>query len=88
MLGDIESPDEVRYQYILALVRKGESSPVLYVTAEMRDRQTCLRLIMAGLDEEMGASRELERPEGFAQAALAVAARALGLGDEPARRLT
>ncbi len=38
VLGEIESGDERRYQYILALVRQDETQPGFYVTAEKNPR--------------------------------------------------
>jgi hypothetical protein len=62
VLGEIESPDPVRYRYILALVKEGEAQPSFYVTCEKnpRAKQSAgsyrLRVISAVLDEEIESS--------------------------------
>lgn len=92
LLGEIESPDPVRYQFILALVRAGESKPSLFVTAEKNPRAQAaegshrLRVVNEQLNEDFGSSDAFRDAEGFAAAALAAAGRVLGLaGIEPVR---
>lgn len=94
VLGDIESGDERRYQYILALVRDGETQPGFYVAAEKNPRRVTqeqgafrLRVITEGLSEELGSSDRWGEIEAFAQEGLALAAEALGLGGEQPTRL-
>lgn len=94
VLGDIESGDGRRYQYILALVRDGESQPVFYITAEKNPRKLAqeqgafrLRVITEGMDEELGSSDRWDELEAFAQEGLTLAAEALGLGGEAPERL-
>jgi hypothetical protein len=94
LLGEIESPDPVRYQFILALVRAGEPKPSLYVTCEKNPRsiahQGSHRLRLAGeqMDEDLGSADAHRDVEAFASAALAAAGRALGLaGIEPVRSM-
>lgn len=88
VLGEIESLDEVKYQYILALVREGENRPSFYVTAEKNPRRRAregshqMRVITAGLDEEIGCSNAWDDLDAFCAEAFAVAAKVLGLGDE------
>lgn len=88
VLGDIESADDIKYQYILALVREGESRPSFYVTAEKNPRRRAhegshrLRVITNGLDEEIGCSNVWTDIEAFCAEAFTVAAKVLGLGDE------
>lgn len=85
LLGDIESPDPVRYQFILAVIRQGESRPGLFVTAEKNPRSQSaagshrLRVISDQIDETRGSSDGYARPDEFAAAALAEAATRLGL---------
>ena len=38
LLGEIESPDPVRYRFILALVREGETQPSVFITCEKNSR--------------------------------------------------
>ncbi len=94
VLGEIESGDERRYQYILALVREGEAQPEFYVTAEKNPRKVAqeqgafkLRVITEGMNEEVGSSDNWGDAEAFAQEALTLAAGALGLGGEVPQRL-
>lgn len=88
VLGDIESADDIKYRYILALVREGENRPSFYVTAEKNPRRRAhegshrLRVITSGLDEEIGCSDAWADIEAFCMEAFTVAARVLGLGDE------
>lgn len=88
VLGDIESADDVKYRYILALVREGENRPSFYVTAEKTPRKRMhegshrLRVITAGLDEEIGCSDAWADVEAFCAEAFTLAARVLGLGNE------
>lgn len=88
VLGDIDSADNVKYQYILALVREGEVRPSFYVTAEKNPRRRAaegshrLRVITTGLDEEIGCSDAWTDLDAFCAEAFTVAARVLSLGDE------
>lgn len=88
LLDEIESPDNVKYRYILALVRDGETRPSLYVTCEKNPRSRAregayrLRLVTDVFNEEIGSNDAWADPETFAADGLALAARTLGLGDE------
>lgn len=88
LLDEIESPDSVKYRYILALVRDGEAQPTLYVTCEKNPRSRAhegacrMRLVSDVFNEEMGSSDAWADPDAFAAEALGLAARTLGLGDE------
>jgi hypothetical protein len=94
VLGEIESNDPVRYQFILALVRAGETQPGFFVTAEKNPRARAhegshrLRVISEHLSEEMGSSDRFGDVDGFATAALALATKVLGLGEAVPERLT
>ena len=92
LLGEVESPDAARYQFILALVRPGETKPNVFVTAEKNPRSRAaegshrMRFISDQVEEECGASDAYAQPDAFAEAALAEAARRLGLtGIAPVR---
>lgn len=92
LLAEIDSPDPVRYQFILALLRQGENRPSVFVTAEKLPRAQAaggshrMRFVSAEAEEECGASDDYARPDEFAAAALAEAGRRLGLGGiEPVR---
>jgi hypothetical protein len=93
VLGEIESTDAVKYRYILALVRAGESRPGFYVTAEKNPRGRAhegshrLRVVTQGLDEEIESSNRWENLDDFCAEAFVVAAKVLGLSDEQPVRL-
>lgn len=93
VLGEIESNDPVKYQYILALMREGESKPSFYVTAEKNPRRRAhegayrLRVIAPGLDEEIESSDRWADLDVFCETALAAAAKVLSLSDELPVRL-
>jgi hypothetical protein len=88
VLGEIESGDDVKYRYILALVREGEAKPGFYVTAEKNPRRRAhegshrLRVITQGLDEEIESSDRWEDLDAFCEAALELAGKVLGLSNE------
>ena len=88
VLGEIESGDGIKYQYILALVREGEGQPSFYVTAEKNPRRRAqegshrLRVITQGLDEEVSCSDAWVDLDAFCAEAFTVAAKVLGLTDE------
>lgn len=92
LLGDIESPDPVRYRFILALVKEGESQPSVFVTCEKNTRAEAqagshrLRLISAQANEVLGSSDDYKDIDSFAAAALTASIQALGLsGITPVR---
>jgi hypothetical protein len=93
VLGDIESGDDVKYQYILALVREGEVKPGFYVTAEKNPRRRAhegshrLRVVTDNLDEDIASSDRWADLDAFCAEALAVAAKVLALSDEQPVRL-
>ena len=66
VLGEIESGDERRYQYILALVKQDETQPGFYVTAEKN--RACARprrrLPVAGDDRRPERGAGVVRPLG------------------------
>ena len=87
VLGEIESPDPVRYRYILALLRAGQTKPEFFVTCEQNPRaqRTAgshrLRVISSAFDEDMGSSDDWADLDRFAEKAVALAAHVLGLGE-------
>ena len=94
VLGEIESADERRYQYILALVKQGEAQPGFYVTAEKNPRARAhegayrLRVLTEGLNEELGSSDRWGDIDAFTTEGLTLAADALGLGrEQPLRQM-
>ncbi|MBI3547333.1 MAG: hypothetical protein HY081_12195 [Gammaproteobacteria bacterium] len=93
VLHEIESQDAVKYKFILALVRDGESKPSFYVTAEKNPRSRAhegshrLRVLTSGLDEEIESSDRWTDVEIFCETAFSVAIKVLGLADERPVRL-
>ena len=93
VLGDIESPDNAKYQYILAVVKEGETKPEVYVIAERNPRSRAqegshrLRIESPVLSDDLGSSDEWRDIDVFASEGLRVAAGVLGLTDEQAVRL-
>ncbi|MGE5240723.1 MAG: hypothetical protein ACM3NI_03670 [Bacteroidota bacterium] len=94
VLGDIESTDSVKYRYILALVREGESKPGFYVTAEKNPRSRAqqgshrLRVIAPDLDEELESSDRWAELDAFCEQAFLIAGKVLGIADEQPVRLS
>ena len=85
LLGEIESPDAVRYRYILALVRTGDARPSVFVSCEKNPRTQAqdgshrMRMMSEQVSEDLGSSDDYADADAFADAALSAAARALGL---------
>lgn len=93
VLGEIESPDSVRYRYVLALVKQGEPKPGFYVTCEKNPRSRAaegshrMRVISPGLDDEIESSDRFSSLDVFSEEALRLAADMLGLGAAVPQRL-
>lgn len=87
LLGEIESPDPVRYRFILALVREGDAQPSVFITCEKNARAQAqagshrMCLISAQANEVLGSSDDYKEIDNFAAEALAAATKALGLSD-------
>ena len=85
LLSEIESPDPVRYRYILALVRTGEAKPSVFVSCEKNPRAQAqdgshrMRIVSEQVSEDLGSSDDYANADAFADAALNAAARVLGL---------
>lgn len=93
LLGDITSGDGVDYRYILAMVRSGEADPRIYVTSEKarpdeaKQGSHKLRIISEALSETLAVADDWGDLDRFADRALSLAVRSLGLGDEQPMRL-
>ncbi len=85
LLGDIESPDAVRYRYIMALVRTGDARPSVFITCEKNPRAQAqdgshrMHILSEQLSEDLGSSDDYADADAFAGAALTAAARVLGV---------
>lgn len=80
ILGDVESPDPVRYLHILALVPEGATDPHVYVTCE-RDAggETRFRVVAEGIDQSLPLGEACGSVEDFANTAMRVLQEAMGL---------
>ena len=85
LLGEIESPDPVRYRFILALVREGETQPSVFITCEKNSRTQAQQgshrmcIISEPVNEVVGSSDDYKDADAFAAEALGAANRVLGL---------
>ena len=85
LLSEIESPDPVRYRFILALVREGETQPSVFITCEKNARAQAQQgshrmcIVSEKVNEVLGSSDDYKDADAFAAEALAAATRVLGL---------
>jgi len=88
VLGEVESSDDVNYQYIMALVREGSAKPYVYVTSERNPRKLSaegshrMRVRAQGFDKDLGSSDRWKDVDAFATDAAKVIAELLQLTDE------
>jgi hypothetical protein len=83
VLGDIESPDERQYRYILAVIQGENPEPGLYVTAERgTGEELAMRVMMSDGDEVIGHSSQWGDLDKFADESINIVSRVLGLSDE------
>ena len=83
VLGDIESPDEMNYRYIMAVVQGDDAEPGLYVTAEQgAAKDIAMRIMMRDGDEVIGHSDQWHVLDTFVDEAIGIVARVLNLSDE------
>ena len=92
LLHEITSRDAARYHFILAFVAFGESSPLLYITAEEATGEsgrpaTVVRVIAEGGARVLGPNERWCELDAFADDALQMACKVLGLEGEEPRRL-
>lgn len=92
LLGEIESPDPVRYRYILALVPEGDTRPCAFVTCEKNARAQAqagshrMCIISEQITEVLGSSDNYKDADIFVADALAAVARVFELsGITPVR---
>jgi hypothetical protein len=83
VLGDIESPDERKYRYILAVIQGENPEPGLYVTAERGSgEKLAMRVMMSDGDEVVGHSEQWGDLDEFAEESINIVSRVLNLSDE------
>ena len=90
VLGEVESEDDIDYQYILAVVQGQDPEPGLYITAEKaatRGEGYSMRVSMKDGAEVIGSSAEWGSLDPFTDEALGIVSRMLNLGDETPYRL-
>ena len=90
VLGEVESEDEISYQYILAVVQGQDPEPGLYITAEkaaVPGGEYSMRISMKDGSEVIGSSAEWGSLDPFIDEALGIVSRMLNLGDETPYRL-
>jgi hypothetical protein len=83
VLGDIESSDEMKYRYILAVIQGEDPEPGLYITAEQGvGKDLAMRVMMNDGDEVIGHSDQWRDLDVFADESISIVSRVLGLSDE------
>lgn len=93
LLRQIETNDPIQYQFVLAFVQEGQTTPVLFVTSEKNRRSEAvqgshrMRLITENSDTVLDSSDEWRDEEAFTTAGLKIASNILGLTDVAPFRL-
>jgi hypothetical protein len=92
LLGEIESGDDIDYQYILAFVEEGRSRPSLYLCSERNppgSREVGshrLRLVNAAMSQVLSTADTWRDIDAFAEEGLRIGAATLALqGKQPLR---
>jgi len=93
LLGEVDSPDDIRYQYIMAFVPIGENQPNFYVCSERvrpnerADGAYRLRVINSAMSEVMDQADGWGDIDAFAEQGLEMARQVLGLQGYEAMRM-
>jgi hypothetical protein len=90
VLGDIESGDDRRYRWILALVPMGDTQPSLYVCCEFgrgAGGRYDIRVINEAMSEVVDSADHWGDLEAFSEMAVDLATQLLGLKNEQAIKL-
>lgn len=83
VLGDIESPDALKYRYIMAVIQGDDPEPGLYVTAEQgAGKELAMRIMMRDGDEIIAHSGQWYDLDEFVKEGLDIVSRVLNLSDE------
>ena len=83
VLGDIESSNNVRYVYVMAVIQGQNPEPGLYVTAERAAASGYdMRIIMQDGEQIIGHSEQWADVDVFVEEAVKVVSRMLKLSDE------
>jgi hypothetical protein len=93
LLSDIESTDDILYDFILAFVPEGKTEPLLYITCERNqgDEQgegsRRIRVVAPHDAQIFGSSDRWQDLEAFVEDGLLMARKLLDLTDEEPKRL-
>jgi hypothetical protein len=88
VLGDIDSPDPVRYRYIVAVAQEGNPQPGLFISSERAADGACaLRVSMADGAQVLESSPAFCDLDLLVKEALQIIAGVLNLSDEMPHRL-
>ena len=83
VLGEIESGDDIRYTWIMAVIQGQNPEPGLYLTAEQSAGPGYdMRIIMSGGEQLIGHSEQWSDLDVFVEEAVKVVSRVLNLSDE------
>ena len=89
VLGEIESKDSRKYQYVMGVIPEGGSRPELFITAERRRGGTYLmRVVAERAEQDLEESSSWNELENFCLDALLVVKKLLNLMDEQPIELT
>ena len=83
VLGEIESSDDIRYVWVMAVIQGQDPEPGLYLTAEQAAGSGYdMRIIMQDGEELIGSSEQWADLDAFFEEAVKVVSRVLNLTDE------
>jgi len=83
VLGEIQSSDDVRYVWVMAVIQGQDPEPGLYLTAEQATASGYdMRIIMQDGEELIGSSDQWTDLDVFVEEAVKVVSRVLNLTDE------
>ena len=89
VLGEIESPEPRKYQYLMGVIPEGGAKPELFVTAERQKGGTYLmRVVAERAEQELEQSPNWNDLEYFCLDALLVVKKLLNLMDEQPMQLS
>ena len=83
VLGEIESGDDIRYAWVMAVIQGQDPEPGLYLTAEQAAGSGYdMRIIMSDGEQVIGHSEQWSNLDEFIEAAVKIVSRVLKLSDE------
>lgn len=88
VLGEVETPDEVDYRYIFAMVQDGKSDPDFYVLSIRQGAdEYLLKVVAPNMEKDLDVSAAWKDLDIFCEQAISLAQQVMGLKDEAAHRL-